>query len=135
MVDSLEELKLKTICEYLISERFNDVVGFPRFEKWLKPLFKNENIYLQKVFDFIVDVFKFTNKKRKYISYTRLNQAYLKYKEDQINNKIIEDISPFFDKLFNSILKMVDSGINSLGQSEEYNFYSSKFINNKIFSF
>ena len=133
-MDSLEELKLKTICEYLISERFNDVVGFPRFEKWLKPLFKNENIYLQKVFDFIVDVFKYTNKKRKYISYTRLNQAYLKYKEDQINNKIIEDISPFFDKLFNSILKIVDSGINSLGQSEEYNFYSSKFNNNKIFS-
>ena len=134
MVELEEELKLKTLCEYLISERFNDVAGFPRFEKCLKPLFKNENIYLQKVFDCIVDVFKYTNKKRKYISYTRLKESYLKYKEEQSKNNVIEDISPFFQKLFNSILKIVDSGTNSLGKTEEYNFYSSKFSNNKIFT-
>ena len=51
-----EEKKLKTIWEYLVSDRFNDVVDFDRFVKCFEILFKNEKIYLQNVFDFIVGV-------------------------------------------------------------------------------
>ena len=121
-----EEQKLKTIWEYLASDRFNEVVYFPRFEECFKTLFKNENISLQNVFDFIVGVFQNTNKKRKYISYTRLYKAYLKYKNRE---NISKEIITFFDKLLNSTLKLVDKGNNYLGEDKGYNFFSSIFLN------
>ena len=133
MDDEQEELKLKTLCEFLISKRYNEVADFPRFEKCLKNLFIKENNSLQNVFDFIVGVFKGTTRKRKYITYTRLLEAYSNYKKEKNNNSISNDISNFFNKLLNSLFKLVDSGNNCLGQIEERNFSSSKFSNGKIF--
>ena len=129
MAEEKEEVqKLKTIWEYLVSDRFNDVVDFDRFVKCFEILFKNEKISLQNIFDFIVGVFK-NNRKRKYISYTRLYKAYLMYKKKNTN----EEINIFFDKLLNSILKL-DSGINYLGENKGYSFFSSMFLDNKSFS-
>ena len=76
------ELKLKTICDYLLPTRFDEISEFSLFEQCFKPLFFNTNISLEVVFDYIAGVFENTNKKRKYISYARLYKAYLNYKMD-----------------------------------------------------
>ena len=128
-----EEFKLKTLCEFLITQRFLEVADFSRFETCFKPLFINENISLENVFDYIVGVFESTNKKRKYITYTRFHEAYSKYKEKKNQNNIPKDVSIFFEKLFNSILKIVDKQSNFIGVKES-DFSSLQYLDDDFFS-
>ena len=90
-----EQIKIKTICDFLFLDRFQDSATFPRFEKCLQPLFNNTNISMLKVFKEIC------GHKKKYITYKRFVKAYL----NNINSKDSNDSTIFFHKLFNTILK------------------------------
>ena len=97
-IEENEINKIKTLCEFLFFDQYNDTASFLRFEKCFQPLFNNiENISFINIFKDIV------GKKRKYITFKRFLKAYLNYKnsKDILHN----DTKIFFDKLFNSILK------------------------------
>ena len=95
-INHKNDIKIKTICEFLFFDKYKDTATFQRFEECFQPLFKNINISLKTVFKEIC------GQKKKYITYKRLRKAFFNY----INNKdISEDTKLFFDKLFNSILK------------------------------
>ena len=119
-----EITKLKTLCEYVIPDRFQEIADFTRFEMCFKPLFANseEEISIKEVFDFIV------GKNRKYLTYTRFHEAYMKYKNNTAENN---HVKIFFDKIMNSILK---SGINSIGAPGGNEYISKNFINYKKYS-
>ena len=119
-----EIIKLKTLCEYVIPDRFQEIADFTRFEMCFKPLFANseEEISIKEVFDFIV------GKNRKYLTYTRFHEAYMKYKNNTAENN---HVKIFFDKIMNSILK---SGINSIGAPGGNEYISKNFINYKKYS-
>ena len=121
--DSPEIKKLKTLCEYLIPDRFQEISDFTRFEMCFKPLFVNNNdISIRAVFDQIV------GKNKKYITYNRFYDAYMNYKNNPANNK---DVKIFFEKIMNSILKL---GKNYIGVESENEFTSKNFINDKTYS-
>ena len=95
-INNKDDIKIKTICDFLFLDKYKDTATFQRFEECFQPLFNNINISLQEIFKEIC------GPKKKYITYKRLRRAFLKY----INNKnISEDTQIFFEKLFNSILK------------------------------
>ena len=91
-----EQIKIKTICDFLFFDQYQDNATFLRFEKCFQPLFNNINIEFQKVFDDICGT------KKKYITYKRLAKAYLNYKNKK---NVSEDTNKFFEILFSSILK------------------------------
>ena len=118
-----DEMKLKTICEFLFNDIYQYWASYPRFEKIFRPLFNNIEINLYKTFKEIVGELK------KYITYNRLIKAFLKYKNNkQLKIDTKSDLYIFFDNLFNNILKRDNS---YMGFHEDY----SKNTNNKIFSF
>ena len=133
IVSEEEKLKLKTLCEFLISKRFQEIADFHRFEKCFKPLFKNEKISLQTVFDFIVNVFDDTKKKLKYVTYTRFYEAYLRYKIRKNNENKNNDISIFFEKLINFITKIPAEKEVYVGNDVENNFSSKNYLDDKLF--
>ena len=49
-LNEVEEIQLKTICEYLFFDQFKDYASFPRFEQCFKPLFNSTNITLDSVY-------------------------------------------------------------------------------------
>ena len=49
-----EEIKLKTICEYLFFDEYTDYASYTRFEQCFQPLFNNIKISIDKVFKTIV---------------------------------------------------------------------------------
>ena len=101
-----EEIKLKTLCEFLFLDLYQNWATYERFERCFQPLFNNIEINLYKAFIEIV------GEKKKYITYPRFVNAYLKYKSIKENNKMIEnnyDLYIFFDKTLNNILKGIDS--------------------------
>ena len=98
---SEEESQLKTICEYLFFDQFQDYVDYNRFEKCIQPLFNNVPISIDKVFKGI------SGEKKKYINYQRFVKSYLLYKNK--DPKLNPDLKTFFEKLFNSILKKENS--------------------------
>ena len=115
--DDEELLKIKTICDFLFFDRYQENATFLRFEKCFQPLFNNINISMEKVFKEICGY------KKKYITFKRFAKAYLSY----INNKasLSQDTQTFFDKLLNSILQKEKSFV---GQNIEnaYSFSSVK---------
>ena len=118
-----DEMKLKTICEFLFNDIYQYWASYPRFEKIFRPLFNNIEINLYKTFKEIVGELK------KYITYNRLIKAFLKYKNNkQLKIDTKSDLYIFFDNLFNNILKRDNS---YMGFHEDY----SKNTNNNIFSF
>ena len=118
-----EIIKLKTISEFLFYDTYNFWASYSRFELCFQPLFNNIKIDLFKVFIEIVGELK------KYITYKRLIQAYLKYKKDkEIKNNTNSDLHIFFKNLFTKILKEDNCYI---GKHEDY----SKNSNNIILSF
>ena len=133
IISEEEKLKLRTICEFLISKRFQEIADFNRFEKCFKPLFKNEKISLRTVFDFIVNVFDDAKKKLKYITYTRFYEAYLKYKIRKNEENKNNDISIFFEKLINSITKIAGEKNVYVGYNVENNFSSKNYLDDKLF--
>ena len=101
-----EEIKLKTLCEFLFLDLYQNWATYERFERCFQPLFNNIEINLYKAFIEIV------GEKKKYITYPRFVNAYLKYLSIKENNKMIEnnyDLYIFFDKTLNDILKGIDS--------------------------
>ena len=102
-----DEIKIKTICEYLFFDQFQDSANFETFEKCFQPLFNNMEISFERVFKDIC------GRKKKYITYKRFARAYLEYIR---KNDISNDTKLFFGKLLNSILK----GENvSIGEDKE----------------
>ena len=98
-----EEIKLKTLCEYLISNNLDSITDFTNFQNSLNPLIENNN-NLQNIYDCIVG-------NKKYLTYTRLYYAYLKYKNENNENN---DTSKFFKKITETI-KIVDKKSFSVG--------------------
>ena len=92
-----DQLKIKTLCDFLFFDQFQDTATFPRFEQCFQPLFNNiKNISMETVFKDIC------GPKKKYITYKRFAKAYLNHKNGKDNS---EETKLFFDKLLNSILK------------------------------
>ena len=112
-----EELKLKTICEYLFFDEYKDYVTYNRFEQCFQPLFNNIKISIDKVFKTIV------GEKKKYLNYPRLVNAYLQYMQN--SQSIAEDLKIFFEKLFDSILKKENEPIGK-PQKNTFNFCTPK---------
>ena len=118
-LNEIEEMQLKTICEYLFFDQFKDYASFPRFEKCFQPLFNSTNITLDSVYKEIC------GPKKKYINYPRMLSAFKKYKSGNLSN----DTKYFFQKLLTNIL-VTDNF--SRGESlEECFHYSTKISNSK----
>ena len=117
----VEIIKLKTLSEFLFYDLYQFWVSYPRFELLLKPLFHNKGINLFKVFTEI------SGNQKKYITYTRLINAYKKIKKESedFKNNINSDLNIFFHTLFNNILKGVDIPI---GKHQDCNKNSSNII-------
>ena len=111
MLNPEDDLKLKTICEYLFFDHLKNEASYPRFEQCFQPLFSNSEISMLSIFSEIA------GEKRKYITFPRLVKAY--QNRTQSNN-----LNFFFNKLFNSILK---KETDSIGQSKDKSYnYSTK---------
>ena len=93
---SEEQIKIKTILEYILFDQYQDTATFTRFEQCFQPLFNNITISMEKVFKDIV------GEKRKYINYNRFAKAFLQYQNNQSPSP---DSKTFFDTLLNKILK------------------------------
>ena len=89
------EIKIKTICEFLFIDRFQETASFPRFEMCFQPLFNNKNISMLKIFKEIC------GPKKKYITYKRFGKAFLNHLN---KNDKSEDTKLFFNELFGQIL-------------------------------
>ena len=113
-LNEVEEVQLKTICEYLFFDQFKDYASFPRFEQCFQPLFNSTNITLDSVYKEIC------GPKKKYINYPRMLSAFKKYKSGNLSN----DTKYFFQKLLTNILITEN---HSRGESlEECFHYSTK---------
>ena len=99
LISLKEKIKLKVLCDFLISKRFDETTDFSRFKMCLEYLFLKTEISLENIFDYIVGFFKDTKKKRIFLSFTRLYEAYLNYKMNKANQNIDRNISFFFDYL------------------------------------
>ena len=56
------KMKIKTICDFLFFDQYQDMAPFFRFKQCFQPLFNNANISLEKVFKDIC------GKNKKYIT-------------------------------------------------------------------
>ena len=115
--NDVDQIKIKTLCDFLFFDQFQDTATFPRFEQCFQPLFNNiKNISMETVFKDIC------GPKKKYITYKRFAKAYLNHKNGKDNS---EDIKLFFDKLLNWILKDDNSFIGKTNQNM-YSFSTKK---------
>ena len=117
-----DQLKIKTLCDFLFFDQFQDTATFPRFEQCFQPLFNNiKNISMEVVFKDIC------GPKKKYITFKRFAKAYLNHKNEKNNFK---DTKLFFDILLNSILKDDNSFIGKTSQNM-YSFSTKKISKNR----
>ena len=124
-LNSEEEEKIKTICEFLFFDKYSDSVSFERFEKCLQPLFASTNKN-----SFSMDeIFKqICGPKKKYITYYRFLKSYLNYKKS--NEKISPELKNFYNILFEKIFQKDPTQI---GKSKEncYNYSTTKSSNKR----
>ena len=107
--------KIKTICEFLFFDQYQEAASFTRFEKCFQPLFCSiENISFMKIFKDIV------GPKKKYITYKRFLKAYINYKNEDAS--LSNDSKIFFSNIFDSILKTKDDFV---GENLENNMLYS----------
>ena len=107
--------KIKTLCEFLFFDQYQEAASFTRFEKCFQPLFCSiENISFMKIFKDIV------GPKKKYITYKRFLKAYINYKNEDAS--LSNDSKIFFSNLFDSILKTKDDFV---GENLENNMLYS----------
>ena len=93
---SEEELEnLKVVADYLCMDHLGDMCSFPRFEECFGAFFIDKEINLPSVFKDIC------GKKRKYITFKRLINSYIKYKTN--NENCSKDFLNFM-KLLNEII-------------------------------
>ena len=113
---SEDQIKIKTLCEYLFFDQYQDTSTFPRFEQCFQPLFNNVTLSMENVFKDIC------GEKKKYITYKRFAKAYLAH----LNNK---DPSPdskiFFTTLLTKILKEEKSFVGKTTENS-YTFSTVK---------
>ena len=93
MLNPEEDLKLKTICEFLFFDHLKNEATYPRFEQCFQPLFTESNISMFSIFTEIA------GEKRKYITYPRLVRAYQ-------NRSKSKDLTFFVDTLFTDVLHL-----------------------------
>ena len=115
------QTKIKTICEFLFFDQYQDNATFSRFEVCFQPLFNNIDISMERIFKDIC------GPKKKYITYKRFAWAFLKHIEGKDKS---EDTKKFFDLLFKSILKEENTFV---GQNTEkaYSFSTIKTCKNR----
>ena len=107
------EIEIKTLCEYLFFDQFQDTATFPKFEQCFQPLFNNIDISMETVFKEIC------GEKKKYINYYRFAKAYLNH----LNGKDpSNDTKTFFTNTLTKILKEENSFV---GKSMEKNYIFS----------
>ena len=92
MMKQDDDIKLRTVCEFLFFDHLKNEATFPRFEQCFQPLFPEHEFSILSLFTEIA------GEKRKYITFPRFVKAY------QNRNKS-QNLQFFFDTLFNSILK------------------------------
>ena len=114
------QIIIKTICDFLFFDQYQDSSSFITFEKCFQPLFNNIQISLEKVFKEIC------GNNKKYITYKRFAKAYI----DFMNKKDFSDDSKtFFDLLLNKIIKIKET---SIGKAEINTYsYSTKKTSSK----
>ena len=95
-----DQIKIKTLCEYLFFDQFQDTSTFPRFEQCFQPLFNNVNLSIETVFKDIC------GEKKKYINYNRFAKAYLNHLNGRDPSN---DTNIFFTTLLTKILKEENS--------------------------
>ena len=98
MLKTEEDLKLRTICEFLFFDYLKNEATFQRFEQCFQPLLNNSDLSMLSVFTQIA------GEKRKYITFPRFVNAYK-------NRAQSRELKIFFDKLLNSILQPENSFI------------------------
>ena len=103
MIKTEEDEKLRTICEFLFFDHLKNEATFPRFEQCFQPLFPDSDLSMLSIFTEIA------GPKRKYITFPRFVNAFK-------NRAQSKNLSTFFEKLVNSILKKEGSFI---GQDRE----------------
>ena len=114
-------MKIKTLCDFLFFDQFQETATFLRFEQCFQPLFNNVKISIQTVFKDIC------GPKKKYITYKRFAKAY----RNHINgNDISQDTKLFFDKLLNSILKEENSFMGT-AQGNIHSYSTKKTSKNR----
>ena len=91
-----DQIKIKTLLEYILFDQYQDTATFSRFEQCFQPLFNNISISIERVFKDIC------GEKKKYINYNRFARAYLQHLNNQSPTP---DSKTFFDTLLNKILK------------------------------
>ena len=113
---SEDQIKIKTLCEYLFFDQFQDTATFPRFEQCFQPLFNNITISMETVFKDIC------GEKKKYITYNRFAKAYLNH----INGRdASSDTNTFFSSLITKILKEEKTFVGKTTENS-YNFSTFK---------
>ena len=118
-----DQTKIKTLCEYLFFDQFQDTATFPRFEQCFQPLFSNVPISMETVFKDIC------GEKKKYITYKRFAKAYLNHLNGK---KASPDTKTFFTTLLTKILKEEKTFV---GQTTEkcLTFSTTKSCKNRQF--
>ena len=58
LISLKEKIKLKVLCDFLISERFDETTDFSRFKMCLEYLFFKTEISLENIFDYIVKILR-----------------------------------------------------------------------------
>ena len=111
MLKQEDDLKLRTICEFLFFDHLKNEATYPRFEQCFQPLFSDSEISMLSVFTEIA------GQKRKYITFPRFVKAYQ-------NRKNSKDLNMFFEKLFNSILRKETDFVGK-NQEKCYNYSTS----------
>ena len=112
-----EDEKLKTLCEFLFFDHLKNEATYPRFEQCFQPLFSDTELSMLNVFTEIA------GEKRKYITFPRFANAYK-------NKSSSRNLSAFFDKLLNTILKTENSFIGK-GKEKCYNYSTSITCGNR----
>ena len=84
-----DQIKIKTLCEFLFPDQFIETATFNRFELCFQPLFNNINISLDNVFKYIC------GEKKKYITYKRFSKAYLEFTKGKCQSKDTEKFFQF----------------------------------------
>ena len=113
---SEDQIKIKTLCEYLFFDQFQDTATFPRFEQCFQPLFNNVTLSMETVFKDIC------GEKKKYITYKRFAKAYLHH----LNGKDpSNDTKTFFTVLLSKILKEEKSFVGKTTENS-YSFSTVK---------
>ena len=116
-----EEIKIKTLCEYLFFDEYQDTATFPRFEKCFQPLFNNIPISIETVFKNIC------GERKKYINYNRFAKAYLNHLNNQDPSN---DTKVFFNTLLTKILKVEKTFIGNPIENG-YSFSTAKSCKNR----